>query len=62
MNAFMHFQQTHRGTIMELRPSMTILQVSELLGKRWRNMSEKDKERYYRMVAREKAAKEASSD
>lgn len=43
---------------MELRPSMDILQVAKLLGRRWRDMPERDKEMYYRMEAKEKAAKE----
>lgn len=54
MNAFFHFFHTHRGTIMELRPSMDIVQVAELLGKRWRSMPKKDKELYYRMAVKEK--------
>lgn len=58
-SAYIFFSQEERLKVMKEQPSLSITEASKVIGARWKELTDADKQPYQEMAAKDKARYEA---
>jgi len=59
LSAYMFFAQENRDSVRNENPDITFGQIGKILGERWKNMNDKDKQQYEAKATKDKERYEA---